>query len=507
DVLYRHPSSQPKPVIKGVQSAVVVTPEGEEIWTDQWARVRIRLFWDRLANNDAGDSFWVRVSQNWAGDQFGSISLPRAGDEVLVTFIDGDPDKPIITGRCYNGQHLAPWELASQQALTGIRSRELGGSRRGNQLILDDSAQQIQAILSSDHQNTLLGLGALTHIPNHQGRRDPAGEGFTLSTLAWGSLHADQGLHLSSWKHTPLSGSHTEMSRPLASLQQAQQQIHSHSQLASQQGAEALAAEDPNQQLIDSLSGPERAELTKPVLSLASPAGIISSTDGSTHMVSGEHHSVTSTADTNLSVGRSLVATVKNTISLFVQTLGMKLIAMADNIHIEAQNGHVVIRAKKKIVLDANEIQITAKTKTTINGGGSFATLSASEYTHHTSGPWTVHAAKHELLGPSAINPLLLLATTPAEMPCVLPATPQRIFAPTLTAPHPQAGISPQNSLTSPPAAASTLPTPPLHESAAECAAGIPQYGPELEQNGVLCGDYIEMGNPDEGYTTTRLNG
>ncbi|MDF0607297.1 DUF2345 domain-containing protein, partial [Neisseriaceae bacterium TC5R-5] len=117
--------------------------------------------------------------------------------------------------------------------------------------------------------------------------------------------------------HTPLSGSHTEMSRPLASLQQAQQQIHSHNQLASQQGAEALAAEDPNQQLIDSLSGPERAELTKPVLSLASPAGIISSTDGSTHMVSGEHHSVTSTADTNLSVGRSLVATVKNTISLF----------------------------------------------------------------------------------------------------------------------------------------------------------------------------------------------
>ena len=95
----------------GTQTALVVGPAGEEIWTDELGRVRVQFDWDRLGEHNEKSSCWVRVAQVWAGAQWGAIHIPRIGQEVIVDFLDGDPDRPIITGRAYNADNMPPYDL------------------------------------------------------------------------------------------------------------------------------------------------------------------------------------------------------------------------------------------------------------------------------------------------------------------------------------------------------------------------------------------------------------
>ncbi|WP_079389860.1 type VI secretion system spike protein VgrG1a, partial [Pseudomonas aeruginosa] len=101
----------PVPVVRGPQTAVVVGPKGEEIWTDQYGRVKVHFHWDRHDQSNENSSCWMRVSQAWAGKNWGSIQIPRIGQEVIVSFLEGDPDRPIITGRVYNAEQTVPYEL------------------------------------------------------------------------------------------------------------------------------------------------------------------------------------------------------------------------------------------------------------------------------------------------------------------------------------------------------------------------------------------------------------
>jgi type VI secretion system secreted protein VgrG len=131
------------------------------------------------------------------------MHIPRIGQEVLVDFLGGDPDMPIVEGSVHNAANMSPWSLPDQQALSGFRSRELtpgGGNNaagRSNHLILDDTEQKIQAQLKSDHQHSSLSLGHITRIEDHQGRKDPRGEGFELRTDGHGVVRAKDGLLIS----------------------------------------------------------------------------------------------------------------------------------------------------------------------------------------------------------------------------------------------------------------------------------------------------------------------
>jgi type VI secretion system secreted protein VgrG len=102
-VTYRAPRTTPKPIVAGSQTAVVSGPAGEEIYTDEYGRVKVQFHWDRYGKSDSNSSCWIRVSQTWAGSGWGQLSIPRIGQEVVVEFLQGDPDRPIITGRVYNG--------------------------------------------------------------------------------------------------------------------------------------------------------------------------------------------------------------------------------------------------------------------------------------------------------------------------------------------------------------------------------------------------------------------
>lgn len=142
DVQYRPPRRTSKPVIHGMQSAVVVGSDGEEIHTDEHGRVRVQFHWDREGAYDADSSCWMRVSQGWAGGGFGMIAIPRVGQEVLVGFLEGDPDLPVVVGRLYNGTSRVPYDLPKHKTRSGWRSDSSPGSGGFNELMFEDAKGQ-----------------------------------------------------------------------------------------------------------------------------------------------------------------------------------------------------------------------------------------------------------------------------------------------------------------------------------------------------------------------------
>ncbi|MBS0542265.1 MAG: type VI secretion system tip protein VgrG, partial [Proteobacteria bacterium] len=108
DAPFRTPRTTPKPIVQGLQTAIVVGPAGDEIYTDQYGRVKVHFHWDRHGDPDENASCWMRVSHPWAGKNFGMVALPRIGQEVVVEFLEGDPDRPLITGRVYNAEQMPP---------------------------------------------------------------------------------------------------------------------------------------------------------------------------------------------------------------------------------------------------------------------------------------------------------------------------------------------------------------------------------------------------------------
>ncbi len=137
-VPFRPPLVTPRPTIKGLQSAIVVGPAGEEIHTDEHGRVKVQFHWDRLGKKDDRSSCWIRVSQLWAGEAWGGMHIPRIGHEVLVDFLDGDPDRPIIVGRVYHGTNAAPYPLPANKTRSTLKSNSTPGGGGSNELRFED---------------------------------------------------------------------------------------------------------------------------------------------------------------------------------------------------------------------------------------------------------------------------------------------------------------------------------------------------------------------------------
>ncbi len=153
-VPYRTPRFHPKPFVRGVQTAVVVGTSGEEFLVDQYGRVKVQFYWDREGNLDGENSCWIRVSQNWAGKGWGAMQLPRIGQEVIVSFLEGDPDRPIITGRVYNGEQMPPYSLPAQQTKTTFKTNSSKGGGGFNEIRLEDAkgSEQIFIHAEKDHE-------------------------------------------------------------------------------------------------------------------------------------------------------------------------------------------------------------------------------------------------------------------------------------------------------------------------------------------------------------------
>ncbi|MGF6435228.1 type VI secretion system Vgr family protein [Kosakonia sp. 1610] len=139
------------PKTHGPQTAKVVGPQGESIWTDKYGRIKVKFHWDRQAKGDDTSSCWVRVSSAWAGQGFGGVQIPRVGDEVVIDFINGDPDRPIVTGRVYNEASMPPWSLPAAATQMGFLSRSKDGSvDNANALRFEDKAGEEQVWLHAE---------------------------------------------------------------------------------------------------------------------------------------------------------------------------------------------------------------------------------------------------------------------------------------------------------------------------------------------------------------------
>ena len=406
-VEFRSPLVHLKPSMHP-QTATVVGPAGEEIYTDPMNRVKVRFHWDRLNPGDEKASCWVRVSYPNAGEGWGAVHVPRIGQEVIVTFLDGDADRPIVTGRIYNGEQTPDWH--SDGRLSGYKSKEYKGGGF-NQLVMDDNTEQNRIQLFSSNTNAQLTLGYL--IGQSGNNRDGFfGSGFALNSDAYGAITTHKGLYISTYGRPGAHGSQLDVSEARDQLKQSQELTKNLSEVAEKSNAEALPGQVAFKAFFDATEGrydgpgqQQANRFKKPVLLVASPAGIGLTTPDSTHIHSGDQVTMSSGADINVAVGKSLIASVKEKISLFAYNAGIKLFAAKGKIEIQAQSGDLDIIAAKvlRLMSATDRIEIWAKKEIVIGADGSAIVINGSGITDMTSGQRISHNADFSLPGPKTM--------------------------------------------------------------------------------------------------------
>jgi type VI secretion system secreted protein VgrG len=136
--------------VYGPQTAIVVGKAGEEIWTDQYGRIKLQFHWDRVGQEDENSSCWVRVAQGWAGKNWGAMAVPRIGMEVVVSFLEGDPDRPLVTGCVYNSDTMPPYELPANQTRSTVKSQSSKGGEGFNELRFEDKKGEEEVFMHAE---------------------------------------------------------------------------------------------------------------------------------------------------------------------------------------------------------------------------------------------------------------------------------------------------------------------------------------------------------------------
>ena len=170
DVPLRTPQQTPKPTPRGIQTAIVVGPAGEEIYTDIYGRVKVQFHWDRQGKRDEHSSCWMRVSQVWAGAAWGSMYIPRIGHEVVIDFLEGDPDRPLIVGRVYHGANVPPYILPTEKTKSTIKSDTSPGGGGSNELRFEDKRAQEEIYLHAQKDWNIEVENDKTQVIGHDER-------------------------------------------------------------------------------------------------------------------------------------------------------------------------------------------------------------------------------------------------------------------------------------------------------------------------------------------------
>ena len=200
---FRPPQVTPKPMVQGPQTAVVVGKSGEEIWTDKYGRVKVQFHWDRYGKMNESSSCWVRVSQNWAGKNWGAMFIPRIGQEVIVEFLEGDADQPIITGRVYNAEQTVPYALPANQTQSGIKSNSSKGGGGSNEWRFEDKKGSEEVYLHGQKDWNIL-------IENDKGQTVGHDETLEVKNNRTKKVGVDQSENIGSNKKIHVGATHTE---------------------------------------------------------------------------------------------------------------------------------------------------------------------------------------------------------------------------------------------------------------------------------------------------------
>ncbi|WP_212511634.1 type VI secretion system Vgr family protein [Acinetobacter seifertii] len=395
------------------QRAKVVGPEGEEIYVDEWGRIKVRFLFTRSddhshdggagTNNNDTDSAWIDVLTPWAGEGYGARFLPRIGEIVVIDFFNGDIDRPFVMGRIHEAQrHPTKFDnkgkLPDTKKLSGIRSKEVSGGGFG-QLRFDDTPGQISTQLQSSHGASQLNLGKLSH-PKDKAESEDRGEGFELRTDQWGALRAGQGLLVSTHKQDNAKGEHLDAEVAKKQLEGSQTNSKALSDIAKNQKTDEI---ESIEQLKDFASQIQQqiAKFEKALLLLSSPDGIALSTSEDIHISADAQINQIAGDSINISTQKNVIAHAQNRLSLFAVQSGLKAVAAQGKVEIQAQSDALDVLANKGITISSTEdrIEISSPKEIVITGASSQITLNGSGIFPKTGGKFQVNAGQHVFQG------------------------------------------------------------------------------------------------------------
>ncbi len=439
-----------KPTSKGPQTATVVGPLGEEIHTDDLGRIKIQFHWAREQDHPDGgaalddrSSCWIRVAVPWGGANWGHQYLPRVGQEVLVEFLEGDIDRPVVMAGLYNGSHRPPTysgagSLPANRTLAGIKSKEYKGNGY-NELLFDDSTGELRAKLSSEHGKTQHNQGYLIH-PRSEGKGQPRGEGFEQRTDKAGAIRAAQGLLLSTEAKAGASGKQLDREGALGQLDAAFALAQSLADSAAQQNADKTETGKERQDaegkakakgtqwhLKQALAAWEKGSNTdpehkggakeqpdeagqQPILVASAVAGIGITTPQSATFATGQNFDQVSARDTNQSTARRWIHNVGQSISLFVQGVkdktAIKLYAARGKVDVQAQSDSIEITGDDSLTVISSDDRIFANAKDhiTFACGGAYIKIANGNIDIHCPATASFKAGDYKIEGPTSLS-------------------------------------------------------------------------------------------------------
>lgn len=202
DVQYRAPRVHKEPKMGGPQTAVVTGPAGEEIWTDKYGRIKVQFHWDRVGKKDENSSCWVRVSSPWAGSGFGGVQIPRVGEEVVVDFVDGQPDRPVVIGRVYNNENMPPVNLPDDATQSGFFTRSKNGdASNANRMMFEDSpGKELLSFVAERDMNT--------HVKDKQTQTIDGNVTSSISSFRSHTTHSTSDVTLQSGREAAYDDNH-----------------------------------------------------------------------------------------------------------------------------------------------------------------------------------------------------------------------------------------------------------------------------------------------------------
>ncbi len=405
-----------RPTAAGPQTATVVGLASEEIHTDVLGRVKVQFHWQRPAehpsfgaNFDERSSCWLRVAYPSAGAQWGHQFIPRIGQEVLVDFLEGDIDRPLVVAVLHNALHPPPTfsgagSLPANRALSGIKSKEYQGSGY-NELLFDDSTAELRARLSSEHAKTQLNLGWLGH-PRTDGRVEPRGEGAELRTDAALALRAAEGVLISADGRPGASGGQLDRAELVGltrTLQSIVDQLGGLAETHQAGGTDGTLLG----KLVDRLQNWEQGTNTgtgsgggAPVVAVSAPEGIALASADNVLIGAQQHIDLACAGNTQISAGRRLLMRATELISGFAHR-GIQLIAATEKLQLVTHKDdlelvsarRIVLTAADEIVLQAPRIRQVAQGAQVEVGGGAIVQSS--------SGAHQIRSASFSQTGPA----------------------------------------------------------------------------------------------------------
>lgn len=459
------------PTAPGPQIATVVAAAGEPLHTDRDGRIRIQFAWQRgaaplsaglsapagpqgeaatHASHDERSGTWVRVAQHLAGPNWGTVFTPRAGSEVMVDFIDGDIDRPVVIGQLHHGQHELPWPAGVDTGanhggtISGWHSSHLDGSG-ANQWLIDDATGQLRMRLASHGSQTGHSELSLGHLIQHSAlggaghaqRGTWLGSGFYGATDGWAIVRAAGGLLLSTTARpaqgASVASTQMDAAEAVAQLKGAQQLGEALSQSARQQGAQGLPSHDAQQALQrhaeamspqaqgkyggavngqpatkaqpGSREGTDPVErFAQPLIHLDTPVAASFVTPDQISLFSGQTTSLTAQSDAHLTAAHTLSAVSGQTTSLYTHSGGIKAITANAALSLRAHTDAQQIWSEQDLTVQSttSEIRIQASQSITLTAGQSQIELKGGNITFTCPGNFIAKASAHNWAGPGS---------------------------------------------------------------------------------------------------------